>query len=121
MSSSFLYVFYYVTCVTVPFNLNAHIYFLLFETIKREIIFLGNVALINLGLSEEEYTYVCTDVDFIIHAAATVNLIYPYTVGFSFLFFFDGVHKCFPHVTALKIFKIESPRGKTNNVVSDQV
>ena len=43
--------------------------------------FLGNVALINLGISEEEYTYVCTDVDFIIHAAATVNLIYPYTVS----------------------------------------
>ena len=28
-----------------------------------------------------KYTYVCTDVDFIIHAAATVNLIYPYTVS----------------------------------------
>ena len=51
--------------------------------VTRELIILGNVALINLGLSEEEYTYVCTDVDFIIHAAATVNLIYPYTVGIT--------------------------------------
>ena len=62
--------------------------------VTRELIILGNVALINLGLSEEEYTYVCTDVDFIIHAAATVNLIYPYTVSSSsfsliLLFFFS--------------------------------
>ncbi|BFZ14993.1 hypothetical protein BsWGS_18032 [Bradybaena similaris] len=39
----------------------------------------GNVSLMRLGLSEEDYTYLCTDIDFVIHAAASVNLAYPYS------------------------------------------
>ncbi|KAH9494553.1 hypothetical protein Btru_019837 [Bulinus truncatus] len=39
----------------------------------------GNVSLLRLGLSEEDYTYLCTDIDFIIHSAASVNLAYPYS------------------------------------------
>ncbi|GFN88138.1 linear gramicidin synthase subunit d-like, partial [Plakobranchus ocellatus] len=39
----------------------------------------GNVALMYLGLDEADYTYLCTDIDFIIHAAAAVNLVYPYS------------------------------------------
>ena len=35
----------------------------------------------HLGLDEADYTYLCTDVDFIIHAAAAVNLAYPYSVS----------------------------------------
>jgi len=38
----------------------------------------GDVGLINMGVSEEDYMYLSTEVDFIIHAAAYVNLIYPY-------------------------------------------
>ncbi|KAL4230934.1 hypothetical protein ACF0H5_011308 [Mactra antiquata] len=38
----------------------------------------GDVALINMGLSDEDYTYACSDVDLVIHAAASVNLVYPY-------------------------------------------
>lgn len=40
----------------------------------------GNVALLNLGLSDEDYTYACADIDLVIHAAATVNLVFPYQV-----------------------------------------
>ncbi|KAJ8297813.1 hypothetical protein KUTeg_024344 [Tegillarca granosa] len=41
-------------------------------------VFLGNVALVNMGMNEDDFTYLCTDIDFIIHAAATVNLVYPF-------------------------------------------
>lgn len=41
---------------------------------------LGDVGLVNMGMSEDDYTYMCTEIDFIIHAAAVVNLIYPYQV-----------------------------------------
>ena len=40
----------------------------------------GDVGLINMGMSDEDFTYMCTEVDFIVHAAAYVNLIYPYEV-----------------------------------------
>ena len=40
----------------------------------------GDVGLFNMGLTEEDYLYLSTEVDFIIHAAAYVNLIYPYQV-----------------------------------------
>jgi thioester reductase-like protein len=38
----------------------------------------GDVSLLNLGLSEEHYTYLLCEIDSIIHAAATVNLVHPY-------------------------------------------
>ncbi|XP_050415332.1 uncharacterized protein LOC126829469 isoform X1 [Patella vulgata] len=38
----------------------------------------GEIALTKMGMTEDDYTYLCTDVDFIIHAAASVNLAYPY-------------------------------------------
>ncbi len=44
-------------------------------------IFSGDVGLMNMGMSEEDHTYLSTEIDFIIHAAAYVNLIYPYQVG----------------------------------------
>ena len=34
----------------------------------------------NMGLSEDDYMYLCMEIDYIIHAAAHVNLIYPYEV-----------------------------------------
>ena len=40
----------------------------------------GDVGLVNMGMSQEDYMYMCTEVDYIIHAAAYVNLIYPYQV-----------------------------------------
>ena len=40
----------------------------------------GDVGLRKMGLSEEDYVYLSTEVDFIIHTAAYVNLIYPYPV-----------------------------------------
>ncbi|XP_076468299.1 uncharacterized protein LOC143299079 isoform X1 [Babylonia areolata] len=46
---------------------------------KRVIAMKGNVALMKLGLSEDDYTYLSTDTDFIVHAAANVNLAYPYS------------------------------------------
>ncbi|XP_046580237.1 linear gramicidin synthase subunit D-like [Haliotis rubra] len=46
---------------------------------RRVTVIKANVALINLGMSEEDYTYLCTDIDFIIHTAAIVNLAYPYS------------------------------------------
>lgn len=41
----------------------------------------GEVALVNLGMNDDDYNYLCTDTDFIIHAAAAVNLVYPYSVS----------------------------------------
>ena len=41
---------------------------------------LGDVALMNLGMNEDDFTYLSTDIDFIIHSAAAVNLVYPYKV-----------------------------------------
>lgn len=41
-------------------------------------ILLGDITLLNLGLSDDEYMYLSYEVDIIIHSAATVNLIYPY-------------------------------------------
>ncbi|KAL4002395.1 thioester reductase domain protein [Acanthocheilonema viteae] len=38
----------------------------------------GDVALLRLGLSEEEYLFLTYEVDMVIHAAAYVNLIFPY-------------------------------------------
>lgn len=39
----------------------------------------GEVALVNLGMNDDDFNYLCTDTDFIIHAAAAVNLVYPYS------------------------------------------
>lgn len=38
----------------------------------------GDVSLVKLGMSEEEYVYLSSEIDFIVHAAAAVNMVYPY-------------------------------------------
>lgn len=43
----------------------------------------GEVALVNLGMNDDDFNYLCTDTDFIIHAAAAVNLVYPYSVSYN--------------------------------------
>lgn len=45
---------------------------------KRVTVVVGDVALRNLGMSEDDYSLLCDSIDYIIHAAAYVNLIYPY-------------------------------------------
>lgn len=40
----------------------------------------GDIALVKFSLSDEDYHYLTYDVDVVIHAAAYVNLIYPYQV-----------------------------------------
>ena len=37
-----------------------------------------------MGMSEEDHAYLSTEIDFIIHAAAYVNLIYPYQVPYVY-------------------------------------
>ena len=57
---------------------------MLFICIKTAVISLAvtwEVALVNLGFNDDDYNYLCTDTDFIIHAAAAVNLVYPYSVS----------------------------------------
>ncbi|XP_048589183.1 glycine betaine reductase ATRR isoform X2 [Nematostella vectensis] len=44
----------------------------------RVIAIKGDVSLMNLGMSEEDYTFLSSEIDFIIHAAASVNMVYPY-------------------------------------------
>ena len=39
----------------------------------------GDASLTEFGLEREQYFYLCTSVDRVLHAAAQVNLIYPYT------------------------------------------
>nr|CAB3237767.1 N-(5-amino-5-carboxypentanoyl)-L-cysteinyl-D-valine synthase-like [Phallusia mammillata] len=48
----------------------------LFE--KRVHAMTGDVALAELGMSEEDYTFLSYEIDYVIHAAAYVNLVYPY-------------------------------------------
>ncbi|PNF30886.1 hypothetical protein B7P43_G06094 [Cryptotermes secundus] len=43
----------------------------------------GDVSLLNLGMSEEDYVCLSYTVDSIIHAAATVNLVRPYSALYS--------------------------------------
>ncbi|GAB1602662.1 uncharacterized protein LOC115218372 [Argonauta hians] len=38
----------------------------------------GDVAIASLGMNMDDYLHMCTEIDFIIHAAALVNLAYPY-------------------------------------------
>lgn len=38
----------------------------------------GDVSVLNLGLREEDYIYLLCEINSIIHAAATVNLVHPY-------------------------------------------
>lgn len=38
----------------------------------------GDIAVVNLGMNEDDYVYLSYEVDTIINAAAMVNLIYPY-------------------------------------------
>ena len=39
----------------------------------------GNIELSRLGLTEEEYAFLATHIDCVVHGAAKVNLVYPYT------------------------------------------
>ncbi|XP_070554169.1 uncharacterized protein [Ptychodera flava] len=39
----------------------------------------GDVSLINMGMNVEDYTHLTYEVDFVIHSAAYVNLVYPYS------------------------------------------
>ena len=39
----------------------------------------GDTSLTDFGLGTEDYSYLCTSTDRVVHAAAQVNLIYPYT------------------------------------------
>lgn len=43
----------------------------------------GDVSLVNMGMSEEDYACLSYTVDSIIHAAATVNLVHPYYALYS--------------------------------------
>ncbi|XP_077966537.1 uncharacterized protein LOC120348546 [Styela clava] len=38
----------------------------------------GDVALLDLGMGEEDYAHLSFEIDYVIHAAAFVNLLYPY-------------------------------------------
>jgi len=53
----------------------------------------GDVSLIKLGVSEEEYVHLSSEVDLIIHAAAAVNMVYPYQVWKMFLLFEEHYQK----------------------------
>jgi thioester reductase-like protein len=43
----------------------------------------GDVSLVNLGMTEEDYACLSYTIDSIIHAAATVNLVHPYYALYS--------------------------------------
>lgn len=56
----------------------------MFAGVQEKYLFVtGDVCLLNLGMSEDDYTYLVYEVDNIIHAAATVNLVHPYHALYS--------------------------------------
>lgn len=86
----------------------------------------GDVAIVNLGMNEEEYMHMCTEVDFIIHAAASVNLAYPYialqgpnVLGTQnvVLFAFTGKVKPLHHISTDSVF----PHGLSNCGEDDDI
>lgn len=36
------------------------------------------MSLVNFGMSDDDYEAICFDIDYVIHAAAQVNLLYPF-------------------------------------------
>nr|CAD7260469.1 unnamed protein product [Timema shepardi] len=73
----------------------------------------GDIALVNLGMSEDDYMYLSYEVDSIIHAAAMVNLVYPYralhganVLGTENVILFALEHKIKPihHISTNAVF-----------------
>ncbi|RDD46798.1 Linear gramicidin synthase subunit D [Trichoplax sp. H2] len=84
---------------------------------KRVYAITGDITLRNLGMTEEEFIFLSYEVDYVIHAGAVVNLIYPYkmlrsanVVGTKNIIKFASVGKIKPlhHISTNGIF----PRGK---------
>ncbi|XP_033112958.1 linear gramicidin synthase subunit D-like isoform X1 [Anneissia japonica] len=86
----------------------------------------GDVSLMNLGMSEEDYTYLSHEIDFIVHAAAYVNLIYPYdalhgtnVLGTQNTVLFACTNKIKPlhHISTNSVF----PHNTTNCMETDDM
>ncbi|XP_071951852.1 uncharacterized protein [Antedon mediterranea] len=86
----------------------------------------GDVSLRNMGMSEEDYTYLSYEIDFIVHAAAYVNLIYPYdalhgtnVLGTQNTVLFSCTNKIKPlhHISTNSVF----PHNTTNCMENDDM
>lgn len=49
------------------------------------ILLIGEVVLVNFGMNDDDYNYLCIDIDFIIYVVVVVNLVYFYSVSYKFL------------------------------------
>lgn len=49
------------------------------------ILLIGEVVLVNFGMNDDDFNYLCIDIDFIIYVVVVVNLVYFYSVSYNFL------------------------------------
>lgn len=50
----------------------------IYKLLKWFYYILGDVSLLQFGMSDDDYEAICYDIDYVIHAAAQVNLSYPF-------------------------------------------
>ncbi|XP_022103047.1 uncharacterized protein LOC110985905 isoform X2 [Acanthaster planci] len=82
---------------------------------KRVTAITGDVSLLRLGMMEEDYTYLTFEIDSVVHAAAYVNLVYPYealrganVIGTQNVVLFSCTNKIKPlhHVSTNAVFPV---------------
>lgn len=89
----------------------------IYKLLKRFNYILGDVSLIQFGMSDDDYGAICYDIDYVIHAAAQVNLSYPFRALYKnnvigtkniIQFCMDGKIKPLYHIRLVKILSIKS-------------